>query len=90
MHITYALEFGTAFPVPRSRVLLHSDFGESKSLIMVVSPGTEWQKGISTGHTSEDSVLPLREANVGFPQQPLLCFSGAGHLKSLLSVSSVG
>lgn len=55
--------FGTGFPVIWTMVLLHSNFGESKSLAMVVSPGTEQQKGISMGHTSEDSVLVLREVN---------------------------
>jgi len=55
--------FGTAFAVIWTTVLLHSNFGKSKSLLMVVSPGTEWQKGISMWHTNEDFVLLLKEAN---------------------------
>lgn len=41
---------------------LHSNLG-SLSLAVVVSPGTEQQKGTSTEHTSEHSVWLLREAS---------------------------
>lgn len=54
--------FGTAFPGIWTRVLLHSNLG-SLSLAVVVSPGTEQQKGTSTEHTSEHSVWLLREAS---------------------------
>lgn len=33
--------FGTAFPVVCARVLLHSNFWEPKSLVMLASPDTE-------------------------------------------------